>query len=170
MPKKFATAVLAALILITPQFATAATKAPVKTVSSAKKATPVKKAVAKKPVKKVSKTCVECKSKAEGADKSAASKADSWKGLVIGVNEGSRGVIITEATVLNHIKAYAQRYIAIDDNTKIVTKEGEEKTFDQMDIGYSVQVTGKYDAAKRTIRAAAIEIITMPSAPITKTK
>lgn len=142
-----------------------AVKAPVKkTVAAAKKA-PAKKVVKKKVV-----VCARCRSLAEGVDRSKASKSSEWTGTVIGVNEGERSVIITESTKLNHIKAYAQRNVVIDDATKILTRDGEEKLFEQMDIGYRIEVKGKYDAKKRTIDAASIEIIDVPDAPITKTK
>src|SRR3989338_4607373 len=155
-----------------------AVKKPVvkKPVKKAVAAVAVKKAPAKKPVVKkkvVAKkvvACARCRSLAEGADKSAASRANEWIGTVIGLNEGSRSVIITETTKLNHIKAYAQRNVEIDADTRIVTRDGEEKLFEQMDIGYRIEVKGKYDAKKRTIDAASIEIIEVPAAPITKTK
>ncbi len=173
MSNKFVTAVFVAFLLVAPGVATAATTtaAPQKATVVVKKPVvkaPVKKAVVKKPVKAA--TCVRCPSLAEGTDKSKASKAAMWVGTVIGMNAGSHDVIITEATALNRIKAYPQRNISIDANTKIITTEGDEKTFNDMDIGYRVEVKGTYDAKKRTIKASSIEITKVPEVPVTKTK
>lgn len=169
MKTKLVVAILAAFVIVAPSGAHAATVK--KAVTQKTEVT--KKVVAKAPVKKTAvkaASCVRCRSLAEGADTSKASKATVWVGTVIGVNAGSHDVIITEATALNRIKAFQQRNISIDANTKIVTKDGDEKNFDYMDIGYRVEVKGSYDAKKRTIDASSIEIIKVPDAPITKTK
>lgn len=183
MSNKFVTAVVVAFLLAAPSVVGAASIPTSNSIFLAKATvvkkavTPPKKVVAKKvAVKKVVKkpvkaaTCVRCRSSAEGVDNSKASKANVWVGTVIGVNAGSHDVIITESTALNHIKAFAQRNISIDADTKIVTKNGDEKSFNDMDIGYRVEVRGLYDAKKRTIDASSIEIIKIPDAPITKTK
>lgn len=138
-------------------------------VKKTTKAVPAKKVVTKKPAKKAT-VCVKCKSLAEGVDRSAAAKAASWKGTVIGLNEGEKSVVITEATKLNRIKAYPQRSILIDEDTKIIGKEGDELDFVNLDIGYRIEVKGSYDAKKRQIHASNVEIFSVPDQPITKTK
>jgi hypothetical protein len=140
MPYKIATVSLLALFFTVPSVSHAAT-------------------ITKKPVAVQAVACVRCRSLAEGIDTSAASKAKSWTGTIIGINTGSRDVIITEATKLNRIKAFQQRNVIVD-----------EDNFKNLDIGYRVRVTGAYDAKKRTITAASIEILDVPEAPITKTK
>ncbi len=127
-----------------------------------------KKVVAKK--KKVSRVCNYCKSLAEGVDKSTAAKAAQWQGLVIGMNDGEKSLVITEAPKMNRIKAYPQRSIRITDETKIITEEGWDGDFANLDIGYKVEVRGNYDAKKRIVSATSIEIIDVPSTPVTKTK
>lgn len=187
MSNKFVIAVFAAFLLATPSLVAAAptpksdtvflasaavVKKPVvaKKVVATKK--PVKKPVVKKVVKKSVKaaTCVRCKSLAEGADNSKASKAAVWSGTVIGINAGSHDVIITEATALNRIKGFAQRNVNVDANTKIIMKDGDEKSFNDMDIGYRIEVRGAYNTKLRTIKASSVTIIKVPDAPITKTK
>lgn len=135
-------------------------KSPVVVKKAVVKKTVVKKVVAKKKavVKKVV-TCVRCRSVAEGVDKSKAAKATSWKGLVIGVNEGEKSLVITEAPKLDHIKAYAQRSVRIIDDTKILDKEGVDTSFEQLDIGYKIVVYGSYDAKKRIIQASSVEVV-----------
>lgn len=164
-------AVFVAALLVIPQITLAATvdsiEAPVVIPAAAVKAV-AKKTIVKAPVKAAS--CVRCKSLAEGADVSKASKADEWTGLVIGLNLGSHEVVITEANKLNHIKAYAQRNIVVDDDTTVITQDDDEKRFDDVDIGYRISVKGVYDAKKRSIKATTIEIMEVPDAPITKTK
>lgn len=113
---------------------------------------------------------IKAASLAEGVDRSKASKALVWEGSVIGINAGSHDVIITESTALNRIKAFAQRNIKVGARTEIVMKDGDDKKFDDLDIGYRVQVHGSYDPKTRTIFASLVEIIKVPDAPITKTK
>lgn len=136
----------------------AITKKAVGKKSVAKKSV-VKKAVVKKKAVKKSVTCVRCRSSAEGADHSKAAKATSWKGLVIGMNEGEKSLVITEAPKLDHIKAYAQRSVRIIDDTKILNKDGGDSSFDKLDIGYQVVVYGSYDAKKRIISASSVEVV-----------
>lgn len=136
----------------------------------AKKPAVIKKTIVKRAATKSVVTCVRCLSLAEGADKSVASKNLEWTGTVIGLNEGARSVIITETTKLNRIKAFAQRNVEINDDTKIATTDGDEKIFTEMDIGYRIVVKGSYDPKTRTVEASEIEIIDVPDAPVTKTK
>ncbi len=165
MKTKLVVAVIAAFVIVAPIGARAAEVQETTTT----KTTVTAKTSANKAVVKAA-SCARCRSFAEGADTTKASKAVVWTGTVIGINTGSHDVIITEATALNRIKAFQQRNISIDGKTKIVTKDGDEKDFDFMDIGYRVEVKGSYDAKKRTIKASSIEIIKVPDAPITKTK
>lgn len=141
-------------------------KTPVKAVV-AKKAAPVKKApakkvVAKKPVKKAvvkktnAATCVKCKSVAEGADKSAAARATSWSGTVIGINDGEHSYVVTEGTKLDHIKAFAQRSVRVTSGTELV-HNGQVFDFSQLDVGARVTVWGEYNSAKRIITATRVE-------------
>ena len=165
MRKKLILAIFATILtLTTPSISLAATKAKVASV----KLTSAKKTV-KKTVKKAA-VCVRCKSRAEGVDNSNSAKATSWSGTVIGINDGEKSLVITEASVLNHIKAFDQRSVRITSDNKISNKDGEEKDFTNMDIGYRIQVKGVYDAKKRIVHATAIEIVTVPNAPVTKTK
>lgn len=165
MKIKLVVAFIAAFVIVAPIGARAAE---VQKTSTTKEVVTTKAPAKKATVKAAS--CARCRSLAEGVDTTKASKAALWTGTVIGINAGSHDVIITEATALNRIKAYPQRNISINDKTKIVTKDGDEKNFDFMDIGYRVEVKGSYDAKSRTIKASSIEIIKVPDAPITKTK
>lgn len=117
------------------------------------------KAPAKKVVKKVVKKKVVINKKlAEGTDKSKAAKATSWKGLVIGMNDGEHSLVITEAPKLDHINAYAQRSILIGAGTQIKNKAGEEVVWQDLDIGRTLYVTGSYNAKTRVIKASNIEV------------
>ncbi len=132
----------------------------------------VKKPVVKKPVvvaKKITKAKAKViarrgKSLAEGVDTRGAN-ATAWQGTVIGINEGAHSIIITEATAINHIKAFQQRYVQVTDNTDI-TQNSEDRLYSQIDIGYRVTVRGAYDAKKRTISARSIEITSAPASPV----
>lgn len=146
---------------LAPLGAIAATTKAVVTVKAPVKA-PVK-AVVKAPVKKVVKKVVKKKvvvnkKLAEGTDKSKAAKATAWKGLVIGMNEGERSLVITEAPKLDHINAYAQRSILVSVNTQITSKAGEQINWQDLDIGKTLYVTGNYNAATRVIKASNIEV------------
>ncbi len=113
-------------------------------------------AAAKKPVKKSS-TCVRCKSKAEGVDKSAAARANSWVGTIIGVNFGEHSIVITEATALDHIKKFAQRSVRVTSDTELF-KDGDPVAFADLDVGQRVTAQGSYDAKKRIVTADRIDI------------
>lgn len=144
-----------------------ALKAPAK--KAAVKKAPAKKATAKTTKKKVVKktvTCARCKSLAEGADRSAAAKAKSWTGTVIGINEGEHSYVITEATALNRIKAYPQRSVIVSNATQI-TASGEQRDFSGIDVGYRIKVTGAYNANKRIIQADTISVVSAPLVPVT---
>ena len=116
-----------------------------------------------------SKICVECRSRAEGADTFGA-RATHWKGTIIGINEGAHSFIITEATQLNHIKAYEQRYVEIGETTQIKTSVGEEKKYNDIDIGYVINVKGTYNAKQRTISASSLEVLEIPDELVMRTK
>lgn len=148
--------------------ATAKIATQVKKVPTKNQQVKAKKTVAKKKAR--SGPCAYCRSLAEGVDKSKAAKATQWKGLVIGMNDGEKSLVITEAPKLNRIKAYPQRSIRITDDTRIITEDGGDGDFANLDIGYKVEVSGAYDPAKRTVSASTIEVLDVPSAPVTKTK
>ncbi len=101
--------------------------------------------------------CAECKSKAEGADKTKAATAAQWSGLIIGINDGARMFVITEAPQLNHIKNYAQRSVHVSDAT-IIRNNGDEIEFSSLPIGQKASVRGTYDSKKRTIYATEIDL------------
>lgn len=107
-------------------------------------------------------------SRAEGAD-IAGARATAWKGTIIGINDGARGFIITEATQLNHIKAFSQRYIQITSDT-VITNDEDVKDYGDIDIGYRIEVKGTYNAKQRIITATSIEILQIPAVPVTRTK
>lgn len=136
------------------------------TIARTKHAAVVAKKTVKKTVKSKKRTtktsCARCRSRAEGADNSVAAHATSWTGTVIGINEGERSYVISEARALNHIKAYAQRSVRVADTTAIATPDGVQKDFSTIDIGYRISVTGSYDAKKRIIHASSIEIVETP--------
>ncbi|MCX6780850.1 MAG: peptidoglycan-binding domain-containing protein [Candidatus Magasanikbacteria bacterium] len=94
-------------------------------------------------------------SKAEGVDRTVAAKAESWSGLIIGINEGEKSLVITEAPKLDHISAYAQRSILVNSSTTLV-KNNARVSFDAFDIGEKVVVTGIYNAGKRIITARSV--------------
>ncbi len=107
-------------------------------------------------VRRTGKNCVECKSKAEGADRSKAAKAANWSGTVIGINEGEHSYVITEGVALDHIKSFAQRSVRVTDTTELEF-EGAPFDFSQLDVGARITVWGNYNAAKRTIGASRVE-------------
>ncbi len=94
-------------------------------------------------------------SKAEGVDRSAAAKAASWTGTIIGINEGEHSFVITEGTKLDHITTYAQRSVRISANTDLY-KNGDAVAFSNFDIGDRITVSGGYNSAKRIITATQI--------------
>lgn len=148
--------------------ATAKTSSQVKKATAKKQPVKAKKTAAKKTVRRG--PCTYCRSLAEGVDKSKAANATQWKGLVIGMNDGEKSLVITEAPKLNRIKAYPQRSVRITDDTKIITEEGWDGDFTNLDIGYKIEVSGAYDPTKRIVRATTIEVLDTPPAPVTKTK
>ncbi len=153
MNHSFLKAVLVAGLIMTPTTVTAAATTKSKTTNFVSAA-----------------ACIRCRSLAEGIDTSKASKAREWSGLVIGINLGSHDIIITEANKLDHIKAFQQRNIIVDGDTKIITEDGEDKTFNDIDIGYRIEVEGSYNTKKRTIIATRIRIVDVAVEPVVKTK
>lgn len=101
-------------------------------------------------------------SKAEGKDTTAAARAQQWSGLVIGVNEGSRILVITEAPKLDHIKAYPQRTIALQGDTELVRND-EVIDFSAFQIGMRVTAQGSYNASTRIISANTISVGSTPA-------
>ena len=120
------------------------------------------------PVTKTRLACTSCRSRAEGMDVGGA-RATQWKGTVIGINDGARGFVITESSQLNHIKAFSQWYVQISQATRIID-DLDDKTFDEIDIGYVIEVKGKYDPRLRTIFATSLEVTSVPDEPVTRTK
>lgn len=102
--------------------------------------------------------CASCKSIAEGVDRTAAAKANSWTGTIIGVNFGDQSVIVTDGTALDHIKSYAQRYVKISDETEVV--RGDEGIgFEDLDVGQKITSYGAYNAKTRTIDAVKVVVV-----------
>jgi len=103
------------------------------------------------------------KSKAEGADRTAAAKAAEWTGTVIGVNFGEHSVVITEGVLLDHIKKFAQRSVKFTSDSEIF-KNGDLASFEDLDVGQRITVRGSYNAAKRIVTADRVDIGTRVAA------
>lgn len=184
MTQKLTFLLVAAFLVLAPQHAQAATfEAPIesKVVEFAKSIVlPTKKIITfTMPLNLVSPkeysksvACNNCKalSLAEGADVSTAKNAAAWQGTVIGVNEGSRSLVITESNKLNRINAFAQRAVQVIDATVIVQGDDESIPFSSIDIGYRISVRGEYDPNQRVVSAHTIRILEIPNEPVTKTK
>lgn len=108
-------------------------------------------------VKRSVRVCAECKSLAEGTDRSKAARAASWTGLVIGINEGEHSVILTDAPRINHIKGYAQRSVLFSDATEL-TQSGSTITFANINIGDRLRAYGSYNANTRRVSATRVEV------------
>lgn len=96
-------------------------------------------------------------SKAEGADRSAAAKGSKWVGTIIGVNFGEHSIVITEGTVIDHIKKFAQRSVKITSDTAVY-KNGEMIAFDDLDVGQRITAQGVYNAKTRIITADQVDV------------
>lgn len=116
---------------------------------------------------KKARICAECKSKAEGADKSAAARATQWTGTIIGVNFGEHSIVITEGTLIDHIKTFAQRSVRITSDTEMF-KDGDPIAFENLDVGQRITAHGSYDAKKRIITADRVDVgVRVASVPAT---
>lgn len=110
------------------------------------------------------------KSKAEGADRTAAAKAAQWTGTIIGVNFGEHSVVITEGTALDHIKKFAQRSVKVTSDSQVF-KNGEFAAFEDLDVGQRITVSGSYNAKSRIVTADRVDIGTRVAAvPAAKPK
>lgn len=103
------------------------------------------------------------KSKAEGVDRTAAAKATSWVGTVIGINDGEKSLVLTEATKLDHIVGYQQRSAHLAGAS--ISKNGDDIGFSGVNIGDRVRVYGSYNATKRIITASRMEVGITAAAP-----
>lgn len=103
------------------------------------------------------------RSKAEGADRTAAARASEWTGTIIGVNFGEHSVVITEGTKLDHIKKFAQRSIKITSDSEVF-KNGEPVAFEDLDVGQRITVRGSYNAKQRIVTAERVDIGTRVAA------
>lgn len=97
------------------------------------------------------------RSRAEGKDNSAAARASSWTGTIIGVNMGDQSVVVTDGVKLDHIKKFAQRSVKISDSTEII-KDGEVVTFDALDVGQRITAYGSYNPKSRIVTAVRVEV------------
>lgn len=110
------------------------------------------------------------RSKAEGADRTAAARASEWTGTVIGVNFGDHSVVITEGTALDHIKKFAQRSVKVTSDSQVF-KNGEFAAFEDLDVGQRITVSGAYNAKSRIVTAERVDIgVRVAAVPAAKPK
>jgi hypothetical protein len=110
------------------------------------------------------------KSKAEGADRTAAARASEWTGTIIGVNFGEHSVVITEGTALDHIKKFAQRSVKVTSDSQVF-KNGEFAAFEDLDVGQRITVSGSYNATSRIVTADRVDIgVRVAAVPAAKPK
>ncbi len=110
------------------------------------------------------------RSRAEGADRTAAARASEWTGTIIGVNFGEHSVVITEGTKLDHIKKFAQRSVKVTSDSQVF-KNGEFAAFEDLDVGQRITVSGSYNAKSRIVTAERVDIgVRVAAVPAEKPK